>query len=129
MKRFYELTYLVNPNLDQKELESFNKQIKEAILSFEGEIKNELQPTKIKLGYPIEKIDIAHLVSFDLELSPNKLSELKKFIEEKQEILRYIIFKKKIPKIPAPTIVPTKTERAKIKFLYCPNITFQKGSR
>ena len=101
MKRFYEFTYLVKPSLGQEEVESFDKKVKEAILSFEGEIKNELRPKKINLAYPIEKYSEAYLLSLDMNLPPEKINDLKDFVLKNKEILRYIVFKKKPPKTPA----------------------------
>jgi len=99
MKRYYELTFIANPTLEPKEIENLINSVKEAILALEGEIKNELQPKAIQLAYPVKKFKNAHLVSFDLELEGEKAEELKKRLDQKEEILRYILFRKQAPKI------------------------------
>ena len=119
MKRYYELTFIANPTLEQKEIENLINSVKEDILVLGGEIKNELQPKAIQLAYPIKKFKNAYLVSFDLEIEAQKSEELKKKLDQKEEILRYILFKKQAPKItPQKESVQSpssKTEKEKTK--------------
>lgn len=117
MKRYYELTFIASPNLETKELEELINSTKESILSFGGEIKNELLPKAIKLAYPIKKFTNAHLISFDLELEANKTEDLKKVLDKKEGVLRYILFKKRAPKIiiQQEQKSPTKTPKSQTK--------------
>ncbi|MCD6114938.1 30S ribosomal protein S6 [bacterium] len=122
MKRYYELTFIANPTLEQKEIENLINSVKEDILVLGGEIKNELQPKAIQLAYPIKKFKNAYLVSFDLEIEAQKSEEIKKKLDQKEEVLRYILFKKQPPKFiaqkeksQAPSPKAEKTEPKKIK--------------
>jgi len=122
MQRFYELTYLILPQLEEKEALSLDKEIRSFITQFDGaKIQGELPVTKRKLGLPVNGFESAYLASIDFFFEPKNLKELKRKIEEKKEILRYILFKKRKKEIaplkekeetktPSPSKTPKKVE-------------------
>ncbi len=94
--KYYELTYLITPELSEKEAQDFHQKIisflqeKEAIL----DIKEE-SVKRTKLAYPIRKKEEAFLATVEFYLDSKKISEVRKEVEKKKEILRYLIVTKK----------------------------------
>jgi ribosomal protein S6 len=111
MVRFYELTYLASPILEEKELENLAQEIKDFIIKEGGEIKSELSPTKIKLGYPIKDFKEAFLVSLEINYLPERIEALDKKIKEENRILRHLICQKKKRLIKMPELA--KKEKIK----------------
>jgi small subunit ribosomal protein S6 len=46
------------------------------------------------LAYKIKKIDKGRYVNFNIEASPDKLKPIDKVLKLKEEILKFVIFKK-----------------------------------
>lgn len=90
----YELTYLISPNLSPEEVENFSKNI-EAQVSKIGEILPLEKPRKIRLAYPIEKKGEAFLQVFGFKSEPKKVLEFKETLGKEQNILRYLLIKKR----------------------------------
>lgn len=94
-KLYYELTYLIQPGLNEAEL----KETTEKVGSLIGEEKNVLgiePPQKIKLAYPIKKNNWAFLASVSFQTGPENALGIKKGIEKYPEVLRSIIVKKQL---------------------------------
>jgi len=128
---FYELTYLILPDLSEEEVKKISKDVGELIAQESGVLKKEAEPIKRKLGYPINKKAEAFLVSLDFELTPDKLEKLEKKLKSENKILRYLIFakqspekiKKLFPREPRKSLermpfaeVPSEKEAAKTSF-------------
>jgi len=118
----YELTYLISPELSEEEV----KKLQEKIISLiqeEGGILNETSSLLArKLAYPIKKQTQAYLAVLEFQLEPGKLINLEKKLELENQILRYLIITKKIPKVvsrvPKVSIFPKKprvTSRKKVE--------------
>lgn len=110
MQKYYEITYIAVPTLNEKEIEALQNKVKSFIQEMEGKIENELSPIKTKLGYPIKKFSEGFLVSIEFSLLPEKIDLLDKKIKETPEILRHLIINKK-----KPSLKPAKTKETKIK--------------
>ncbi|MCD5396344.1 MAG: 30S ribosomal protein S6 [Candidatus Pacebacteria bacterium] len=95
MQRFYELTYLASPVLEEKELEALKEKVKGFISNNEGEIESEISPVKVKLGYPIKKFKEGFLVTLEFNYSPQKIEELDKMLKQEKHISRHLILQKK----------------------------------
>ena len=91
---FYELTYLISPELKEEEIGDFLKRI-ESLISKIGKISKSRNPEKIKLSYPIQKKKEAFLNSLEFEGEADKIDDLKKEVEKEKNILRYLLIKKK----------------------------------
>ena len=92
--RFYELTYLISPELNPQELKDFSQKVDSLISKFGKVIKSE-QPKKIKLAYPIQKKEEAFLTTFEFEAEPEKADNLKKELQNESKIMRFLLIKKK----------------------------------
>lgn len=96
--RLYELTYLISPDISENELKESSQKIKDFIVKENGNIQQETEPVKQKLGYPIKKKGEAFLVTLNFRLEPANLEKLEKILKNENQILRYIILAKQPPK-------------------------------
>jgi len=97
--RFYELTYLISPELSEEELKSLQEKIN-SLIQKEGGVLNEVNlPEKKDLSYPIKKNKTAYLTNLNFHFSSEKLENLEKKLKAEKKILRYLILVKPVPKV------------------------------
>ncbi|MDD5146842.1 MAG: 30S ribosomal protein S6 [Candidatus Pacebacteria bacterium] len=113
-KYYYELTYLANPDLNETGLAELTEKVA-GLCSKEQPILQSDLAKKIRLAYPIKKNKEAFLISLGLQAGPQTVIAIKKEMEEKKEVLRFLIVKKRIvpeePK-PAPIVELKKSEES-----------------
>ena len=120
---FYELAYLISPELPEEELKSLQEKINSLIQKGAGVLNEIKLPIKKKLAYPIKKQREAFLINFNFYLEPEKLGSLEKELKSEKKILRYLILarpKSKIAKVrkrPAKVIpkIPAKEKKVELK--------------
>jgi len=116
-KRFYELSYLITPEIDPLKNREFVDEIEKSV-SEKGEIVNVIPPKKIKLSYPIKKQKEGYLATVEFYCQPQNIESIKKALEKNENILRFIIFKKgkqKSNKSENPQQLPKLKEEAEEK--------------
>jgi len=117
--RYYELAYLISSKVNKEELSEIQKRVILALRKYGGILDEENPALKRTLAYEIKKEREAFLVSLTFFLDPEKVSEFKKEIEKEKNILRYLIFQRKMPKekkIEVKKVVkPKKVELEKIE--------------
>lgn len=96
--RYYQLAYLISPQLSKEEIKKVEEEIKELFKKEEGIIDRVETPLKRSLFYPIKKFKEAFLGSCYFFLEPEKIKVLEKKLKEKKEILRFLIVSEKAPK-------------------------------
>lgn len=112
---YYELIYLISPNLSEEELKAFQEKISSFVQAEEGRLEKSKNPINKKLEYPIKNKDTAFLATLNFYSDPEKLENLEKKLKKESPILRYLILNRKTPeKIKIPEIKP-KTEIKKIR--------------
>ncbi len=98
--RYYQLTYLISPELNEEELKVFQEKI-DSLIREEGgnlaDIKEGL--VKKRLAYLINKKGQAYLSTLNFYLGSEKLKNLEKKLKAENRILRYLVLTKKMPKI------------------------------
>jgi len=87
----YELTYLISPDLSEKEVLSFQEKIISLIQEVEGTLGEVKTPVRKKMAY---------LATLNFHLSPKKLGSLEKKLKAEGQVLRYIILTKPRRKTP-----------------------------
>jgi len=96
--KYYELNYLISPELSEQEA----KQLQEKIISFiqkkEGVLEKEEKPVKKNLSYPIKKKETAYLACIGFHFQPQEIASLEKEIKSENQILRFLLLKEKLPK-------------------------------
>jgi len=81
----YELTYLISPDLSEKEVFSFQEKIISLIQEAGGTLGEVKTPVRKKMAY---------LATLNFHLSPEKLEILEKKLKSEGQVLRYIILNK-----------------------------------
>lgn len=92
---FYELTYLISPDLNETEAREIQRKAVEEIVSQEGKILITLEPQKIGLCYPVEKKREAYLATIEFELKPQPIVTLQQKIKEMKQIIRFLLIKRR----------------------------------
>jgi len=105
--KYYELTYLISPELSEKEINSLSTEINSLIQKNQGILEKTTPVLKKQLAYPIKKKTTAYLASLNFKIKPEGLEEIKKQIESEPKILRYLI----LTAIKAKLKVASKTSR------------------
>jgi len=115
----YELTCLINPDLNENELGEFSDKLSKS-LSESGKIIKTESSRKIKLQYKIKKHTNAFLLSFTFETEPENLEDIKTQLDKDANIVRFLLIKIKIEKelkareiVKKETTVSEKTEDKK----------------
>jgi len=92
----YQLTYLISPDLSEKELKNLSEKIKNFIREETGTLEKITEPSKRELGYPIQKRAEGFLATLDFSLGAEKLGNLENKLKSEKQILRYLILIKKV---------------------------------
>jgi len=96
--QLYQLDYLISPEISEQDAQALGEKIKSLIEKDQGSIvKTELLSNRV-LAYEVKKFTEAFLAGLSFNLEPEKLEELKKTLESEKNILRYLVFKKKLLK-------------------------------
>lgn len=106
--KYYELTYLISPDLSEKEVLSFQEKIISLMQELGGELLGEVKtPMRKKMAY---------LATLNFHLNPKKLGSLEKKLKSESQVLRYMILTKKGPKrVPEVAIKPKKIVKPEAK--------------
>lgn len=115
--KYYELTYLISPDLSEGELKILQEKINSIIQIEGGKMERFKFPIKRKLAYPIKKRAEAFLVTLEFYFPSEKLENLEKKLKEESKILRHLILTKKveIPEIVPEIKVPKMKKERKVE--------------
>lgn len=90
-KKFYEIGYLLRPNLREADAENKKDYLMNLIGGLGGDSVLSPSCRKQKLAYPIKKQTSAYFGYLLMEIFPSKLAEIKEKIRYDGDILRYIV--------------------------------------
>jgi ribosomal protein S6 len=91
--KHYELTYLISPDLSEKDVFDFQEKIISLIQETGGALGEVKELMRKKMAY---------LATLNFHLDPEKLGSLEKRMKSESQVLRYMILTKKVPKKRAP---------------------------
>ncbi len=94
----YELSYLLSPEQTLEEAQKISREVDNFINQEGGMIKTE-NLAKKGLAYLIKKETEAYLAKTNFDFDPEKIIGLKTNLRSKKEILRFLLVKKKAPKL------------------------------
>lgn len=109
---FYELTYLINPELTEEKAEEAFKELEKAI-SQQGKIIASEKPRKIVLAYPIKKKSQAFLALIRFEGETEAIKAINDNLKNEQTIIRFLLTKHK-------KVEPKKEKKVKPSILKKP---------
>jgi len=109
----YELTCILEPNLDGASLDNFKKELEKAITDNKGKLVRLLEPEKRELSYPINKQGIAIYVVCQMSFESGDVNEFLKELRTNKLIVRHLITTLEIPK--AESDKPRAPKKPRIK--------------
>jgi len=107
--QLYQLDYLVSPQTSEQDAQSIGEKIKSLIEKQGGSIVKTEPLIRQMLAYEIKKFNEAFLAGFIFNLKPEYLKEIEKELSLEKNILRHLMFKKKLVKIKKKRRKITKT--------------------
>jgi len=99
--RLYELTYLILPEISEKDLEKIQNELRTFIEQKGGFLEKEEKPVRKKMSPQINEISSAFLGSCDFQLNQEEVKNLERELREKKEIFNFILLNRKEQKTTA----------------------------
>ncbi len=90
MKRFYECTFIVNPGMDDAQIESTVKMVEDTITKNGGEMVSTENIGRRRLAYPIAKKHNGFYVSLEFEGEGRIIEKLERHLTLDENIMRYL---------------------------------------
>ncbi len=90
MKRFYECTFIVNPGLDDAQIESTVKMAEDTVVKNGGEIVNTDHLGRRRLAYPIAKKHNGFYVTLEFEAEGRIVEKVERFLTLDENVMRYL---------------------------------------
>jgi len=95
--KYYELTYLIKPELSENEIKGIQEKIISSIQEKEGILDYQSGYEKITLAYSIKKNLEAYISTINFFLKSNNINDIEKKVKAEKEIIRFILFSKRKP--------------------------------
>jgi small subunit ribosomal protein S6 len=92
----YELLYIVPISYSVDELKPITEKVVKLIKDYNGEITKKEDLGKLKLAYPIKQQNHGYYQMVEFNLAKNNLKKLNEALRLINEVLRFLIIKKKI---------------------------------
>ena len=89
--RSYEIMLALNPQLEDKELDSLLDKFKKIITNAKGEITKTNKWGKIKLAYEIKDFTEAIYVVLNFNVDEKIVAELERVIKLEERVIRYLL--------------------------------------
>jgi small subunit ribosomal protein S6 len=109
----YELVYILPSDLDSEKREKANKDVIKTISSRNGALVKDDYIGERLLQYPIKRYSRGHYFLIEFTIPVDHLESLKKDLNLKENVLRYLITKKEIKPQPEEKAAPEKKEKTK----------------
>jgi small subunit ribosomal protein S6 len=90
MKRFYECTFIVNPGMDDAQIESTVKMVEDTITKNGGEMVSTENIGRRRLAYPIAKKHNGYYVSLEFEGEGRIIEKVERFLTLDENVMRYL---------------------------------------
>lgn len=88
--KYYELTYLITPDLSEDEARAFQAKVN-SFIADEGMLEEGNVILRKKLAYEINKKNDAYMAVATFNADPEKIASLEKRLKEEKDILRYLL--------------------------------------
>jgi small subunit ribosomal protein S6 len=94
--REYEVTIIIQPQLEESERNSLIEQVTELLAPGASE---EEKPTKNewglrRLAYPIQKFNEGYYVLYEGSLDPARITEIERSMQYMEDVIRYLVVRK-----------------------------------
>lgn len=89
--REYELVYIIQPNLDEEQIQSVDGRLARAIERYGGQITGTEIWGQRRLAYPIRKFLEGYYILHTVELPPEAVAQVERSLRLDENVLRYLI--------------------------------------
>ena len=89
--RHYELMLVVNPEVDDEQVESLKERVKSFVADRGGEITQEDHWGRRKLAYKIGKFSEGNYIVSQLNLEPAPAKELESTLNMSEDLIRHLL--------------------------------------
>lgn len=93
MMRYYELTYIVKPDIDDANLAALAEKVAGFVAAEEGKVLKTTQWGMRRLMYPIRKYRDGRYVFNLLEMTPDGISRMETRLKLTEDIIRYLLIR------------------------------------
>ncbi|MDX9757725.1 MAG: 30S ribosomal protein S6 [Bacteroidota bacterium] len=90
MKRYYECTFIINPGLDDAQIESTVKMAEDTVVKNGGELVNTDHLGRRRLAYPIAKKHNGFYVCLEFEAEGRIVEKVERFLTLDENVMRYL---------------------------------------
>lgn len=109
----YEITYLIDPQVNEEAREELNVAIDSKISELKGKVDNSKPTLRRKLAYPIDKKQSVFMRNMHIELDPAALADLREHLKKTNSILRVTILNTPLREGLSPETLKQRDEEAK----------------
>lgn len=92
--KYYELTYLVSPELSDEEAKELQQKINSSVQNKGGILDFSSEIFRINLKYPIKKFNEAYLVTLVFSLNQEEAPKVEREIKSEEKVIRFLFFSK-----------------------------------
>jgi len=92
----YELLFMISANYTAEEVKPISTKVADLIKKSKGNITLEDDLGKLKLAYPIKNLSHAYYLLMEFDMPKDNLHDLNRQLKLTNEVLRFLIVKKKI---------------------------------
>jgi small subunit ribosomal protein S6 len=89
--RKYELTFIIHPEVEEKEVESVVEKVRKIIGDDGGKVTDVNHWGRRRLAYPIKKQLEGYYVVMRVELEPSAINELERKLSLTEEVIRHLL--------------------------------------
>jgi small subunit ribosomal protein S6 len=89
-RKVYETTVIVNPTLEEHQVEGIIKNIEELIAKNAGTVKSTERWGRKRLSYPINKRNNGYYAHFEFEAEGDIVIDLERNLEYDENVMRYL---------------------------------------
>ncbi len=90
MKRHYECTFIVNPGLDDPQIEGVVKAVEDSIVKNGGEVVGKDLIGRRRLAYPIAKKHNGYYTCIEFEAEGHIIDKVERFLKLDENVMRYL---------------------------------------
>jgi small subunit ribosomal protein S6 len=94
MKREYELTFVIRPDMDDEGFAAVREKVAGYVQTVGGEITNTSPWGRRRLAYPIRRFVEGYYVFMLLQLETNALPELERNMRLNEDVIRHLAIRK-----------------------------------
>lgn len=90
MKRYYECTFIVNPGMDDGQIENTVKMAEDTIVKNGGEIVKTEQIGRRRLAYPINKKHNGFYITIEFQAEGRIIDKVERFLTLDENVMRFL---------------------------------------